>query len=94
MADPTTLILLALSGAPLHGYAIQQEIERRTGVRFGPGTLYGAIARLEAANLIAAMEPHARRRPYRITDDGRCHLSKTLEDTRHVARWARAIGAT
>jgi DNA-binding PadR family transcriptional regulator len=93
MADRTTLILLALAGAPLHGYGIQQEIERRTGLRLGPGTLYGAIARLEAAGLVAPMRQRGRRRPYRITEAGRLHLSTTLQDTRLVSEWARSIGA-
>jgi DNA-binding PadR family transcriptional regulator len=33
----------------------------------GPGTLYGALARLERRGLIEALEPVERRRPYRLT---------------------------
>ena len=41
------------------------------GVRLGPGTLYGAISRLESEGLIEAIAPEGRRRPYRLTDRGR-----------------------
>ena len=37
----------------------------------GPGTLYGALARLERRGLIEALEPEDRRRPYRLTGLGR-----------------------
>jgi DNA-binding PadR family transcriptional regulator len=48
-----------------------QDVEETTGVRLGPGTLYGAIARLEARGLIEAIDSDdARRRPYRLTTRG------------------------
>jgi len=37
------------------------------GTRLGPGTLYGAIARLEQQGWIEPLSPEDRRRPYRIT---------------------------
>jgi DNA-binding PadR family transcriptional regulator len=40
------------------------------GTRLGPGTLYGAIARLEHQGLIEPLTPEDRRRPYRITEAG------------------------
>ncbi len=48
MSDPVLHILLALSDRPRHGYAIVQEIEKRTGgeVVLGTGTLYTALKRL------------------------------------------------
>jgi DNA-binding PadR family transcriptional regulator len=46
-------------------------VEETTGVRLGPGTLYGAIARLEARGLIEALDgDDSRRRPYRLTARG------------------------
>lgn len=48
-------ILLALTGEDRHGYAIIQEVDRRTEgtLRLGTGTLYTAIARLVALGLIS-----------------------------------------
>jgi DNA-binding PadR family transcriptional regulator len=47
-----------------------EDIERLCGTRLGPGTLYGAIARLEQQGWIEPLPPEERRRPYRITPDG------------------------
>ena len=41
-----------------------------SGTRLGPGTLYGAITRLEQQGWIEPLPPEERRRPYRITSDG------------------------
>jgi DNA-binding PadR family transcriptional regulator len=40
------------------------------GVRLGPGTLYGALSRLEEDGLVEALPLEGRRRPYRLTDEG------------------------
>jgi DNA-binding PadR family transcriptional regulator len=93
MTNPSTLILLSLASGPRHGYAIQQEIERRASVRLGPGTLYGAIARLEDAGLILAVEAAGRRQPYRLTTAGRKELTKRLDNVRLISGWADAVGA-
>src|SRR5271170_833786 len=53
--DPTILVLTSLTGGPKHGYAIIKDIEEMTGTVFGPGTLYGVLARLEEEGLVAAM---------------------------------------
>ena len=93
MTDPQTLILLTLLGGTKHGYAIQQEIAERADVRLGPGTLYGAIARLEDAGHIVGEDGDDRRRPYRITASGRAHLSSRLSHVRTIAAWAKSVGA-
>lgn len=72
-------ILLALAGGERHGYAILQEVERRTGgaVRLYPGTLYRALARLVDDRLIEEVEgpddpdDDPRRRYYILTQLGR-----------------------
>ena len=46
-AEPALMILISLADGPKHGYAMTDDIEEVSGVRFGPGTLYGAITRLE-----------------------------------------------
>ena len=69
--DPGLLILASLASGPKHGYAITQDVRGFAGVQLGPGTLYGAIARLEDRGLIEAVESSDRRRPYRLTGAGR-----------------------
>ena len=72
-AEPSLHILVSLSEGPKHGYAIMTDVEAITGSPMGPGTLYGALARLERRGLIEALEPVDRRRPYRLTSHGRSH---------------------
>ena len=54
-SEPAFNILVALADGPKHGYAMTQDIEALTGTRPGPGTLYGAIARLEQLQWIAPL---------------------------------------
>jgi DNA-binding PadR family transcriptional regulator len=69
-SDPGLLVLISLLEGPRHGYAIRQDVERMTGRRLGPGTLYGAISRLEDAGLIEARRGDSRRKPYALTRAG------------------------
>lgn len=81
-SEPAVLILISLADGPKHGYAMIEDIEGVAGVKLGPGTLYGAIARLESGGLIEPLARDERRNPYRITAEGesalRAHLA-TLE---------------
>lgn len=70
-SDPPLLVLASLAAGPKHGHAMLDDIEQMCGTRLGPGTLYGAITRLEQQGLIEALPPDDRRRPYRLTDAGR-----------------------
>ena len=85
--DPPVLILTALADGAKHGYALTKDIERFAGVTLGPGTLYGAISRLEERGLIepAPEAEDARRRPYRITGNGRVALEEAVRQMRTVA---------
>ena len=80
--DPAVLILSSLAGGDKHGYALIKDIEEFAGVTLGPGTLYGALARLEERRLIESLPPEERRRPYRITAAGAAALGAYL---RHAA---------
>lgn len=72
-------ILLALMDGPAHGYAIMKAVEDRTLGEGGlhPGTLYRALSRLVASDLIEEIDAppgegsDERRRYYRVTPAGR-----------------------
>ena len=59
-ADAQMLVLTVLADGPRHGYAINTAIEELTGRKLGPGSLYGALSRLEARKLA---RPTRRARP-------------------------------
>lgn len=82
--DPPILILTSLADGEKHGYALAQDIEQFAGVKLGPGTLYGAIGRLEQRGLIEAAGTSGRRRPYRLTTAGAEALRTTLDELRAV----------
>jgi DNA-binding PadR family transcriptional regulator len=69
-SDPPLLVLTSLADGPKHGHAMIEDIVSLCGTRLGPGTLYGAIARLEQSGWIEPLAPDERRRPYRITAAG------------------------
>jgi DNA-binding PadR family transcriptional regulator len=85
--EPGVLVLLSLSDGPRHGYAITEDILRQTGVRLGPGTLYGSLTKLAERGLICPVQSHDRRRPYEITAAGRAALQAQL------ASWSRIVEA-
>jgi len=84
-SDPALLILVSLAGGPKHGYAMMDDIERLNGLRLGPGTLYGVLARLERRGLIEALPAEERRRPYRLTAPGAATLRAQLDGLRSFA---------
>src|ERR1700730_9159883 len=83
-AEPAVLIMVSLAQGPKHGYAITGDIEAVSGLRLGPGTLYGAIARLEERGLIEPLPSDDRRRPYRLTERGATALRAHLETLKRV----------
>lgn len=83
--DAQVLVLYALTDGPLHGYAINTAIGELTGERLGPGSLYGALARLEAKGLVEALDGDGRQRPVRITEEGSAFLTRELTAMARVA---------
>ena len=77
-SDPSLLILASLAGGAKHGYAMMDDIEYFARTRLGPGTLYGALARLETQGLIEPLPAQERRRPYRLTGAGIAYLQEQL----------------
>jgi PadR family transcriptional regulator, regulatory protein PadR len=89
------IVLAALSTGPAHGYAVIQEIHRRSGGAFElpEGTIYPALHRLEQAGLLSShwtkAETGRQRRVYALTKRG----SRALADERVIwRRFADAIG--
>jgi DNA-binding PadR family transcriptional regulator len=87
MSDPTLLVLASLAEGDKHGYAMMEDIHHFAGVRLGPGTLYGAITRLEQRGWIRAVKStEDRRQPYTLTVDGRRRLEEQLSDWNQIVR--------
>lgn len=89
-SEPALLVLISLADGPKHGYAMAQDIERIAGQKLGPGTLYGAITRLEAAKWIEPLPAQDRRRPYKLTSAGARVLRERLASLRAMTRVAQA----
>ena len=85
-SDPALFVLVSLAGGEKHGYAMMEDIEEACGVRLGPGTLYGAIARLERRGLVEPLATGERRKPYRITAAGAAAVAKRLRELEGLAR--------
>jgi DNA-binding PadR family transcriptional regulator len=86
MSDPTLLVLASLADGDKHGYAMMDDIQRFANVRLGPGTLYGAITRLEQRGWIRPMKSQDRRQPYCITSAGRRYLEEQLASLNLVVK--------
>jgi DNA-binding PadR family transcriptional regulator len=88
VSDPTLLVLASLAEGEKHGYAMMEDIQRFAGVRLGPGTLYGAITRLEERGWIRPLESTDRRRPYAITSAGKQYLEEQMAVLDNVVKTA------
>jgi DNA-binding PadR family transcriptional regulator len=86
MSDPVLLVLASLADGDKHGYAMMTDIQAFAGVTLGPGTLYGAIMRLEDRGLIKPVQSGDRRQPYRITAAGKRHLEEQLSSLDAIVR--------
>jgi DNA-binding PadR family transcriptional regulator len=101
LSQPVLHILLALADGDRHGYAIKQDVERRTdgAIRLGPSTLYEAIQRLQDAGLIeeagapraeAANGQEAQRRYYALTERGWTALGEEVQQLGRLVDYARS----
>jgi len=87
--DVSLLILLSLADGPKHGYALIEDIAYFSGTRFEPGTLYGALMRLESKGWIEALQAQDRRHPYQLTQAGMEILRQQMAILRQIV----AVGA-
>jgi DNA-binding PadR family transcriptional regulator len=98
LTAPEYHVLLALGDEALHGYAMMQALDEKTGGRDAllPGTLYATLARMVNNGLLAELaeppEPgaDARRRYYRVTALGR---AVGRAETTRLARLIRVAEA-
>lgn len=87
-------ILLALSEGPLHGYAVMRRLAE-AGVKAGPGTIYGALHRMEEAGWVIpagsekARGPSGQRQDYQLTVEGRRALREEARRVVHAADLVR-----
>ena len=84
-ADPSLLILTSLADGPRHGYAIMTDIAAFSGVMMEPGTLYGALTRLERRGWVRPLPAEDRRRPYELTETGHAVLAGQLASMAQIA---------
>lgn len=72
LSESTYYILLSLV-EELHGYGIMQKTQLLSNdqVKLGPGTLYGALSKLEKEQLILMTREEDRRKYYEMTQKGR-----------------------
>ncbi len=82
--EPVVLVLTSLAEGPKHGYALAKDIEAFAGIKLGPGTLYGALSRLENRGWIESLPADDRRRPYQITATGADGLAAHLATAQQV----------
>jgi DNA-binding PadR family transcriptional regulator len=88
-SEPAVLILISLADGPKHGYAMTEDIAVMADLRLGPGTLYGAIARLESRGLIEPIGAEDRRHPYRLTALGEKALRLRIATLEAIAQAGR-----
>lgn len=88
-SEPALLVLISLLDGPKHGYAISEDVARFAERRLGPGTLYGAIGRLERLGLISSLPGEGRRKPYELTDAGLAEVRHALAEMAALADHGR-----
>ena len=88
-ADPWLLVLTSLADGPKHGYAIMADVAAFSGVQMAPGTLYGALSRLERRGWVRPLDLAERRRPYEITAAGQEILAEQVKTMQQIVQVAR-----
>lgn len=92
------MILAVVGSGPLHGYAIIEQLRRRSGgvLSLPEGTVYPALHRLEAAGLLSSSWSEGgnrRRRIYSLTAKGRRELGLRRAEWREFVSAVEAVMA-
>jgi DNA-binding PadR family transcriptional regulator len=77
--DPTLLVLSSLADGDKHGNSIMQDASSSPAFAWGPGTLYGAITRLEERGWIRAVDSDDRRKALHDYGAGPSPVGRRLE---------------
>jgi PadR family transcriptional regulator PadR len=90
------LLLSTVADSPRHGYAIVEELRRRSSGLFdlSEGTVYPALYRLERGGLLQSRwssEAGRRRRVYSVTRRGRTELERLGREWEAFARGVEAV---
>jgi transcriptional regulator len=90
------MILAAVEHEPLHGYAIKEALQGRSGgqLDIATGTLYPALRRLERAGYLRSTWSTVqgrRRRTYQLTAAGRRNLANKRSAWRDFAAVVEAV---
>jgi DNA-binding PadR family transcriptional regulator len=93
LTEAVLLILLSLAEQPRHGYSILKDVEEMSDGRvvLSTGTLYGALRRLLDDRWIERFEEDEAsrdRHAYRLTADGRAHLTMDVARMKRLTRLA------
>lgn len=84
----TTYFILVSLITPMHGYGIMQKVEEMSDgeVKLGPGTLYGALSKLEKQGVIRKTEEvdEERRKYYVLTDLGKQLVKLELQRLKNL----------
>ena len=89
------LLLSTVADAPRHGYAIVEELRRRSSGLFdlSEGTVYPALYRLERAGLLESRwaGEGRRRRVYSVTPRGRAQLERLAGEWESFSRGVEEV---
>jgi DNA-binding PadR family transcriptional regulator len=89
-------VLASLADGPLHGYGIMKRVNEDSGLDMGPGTIYGAIHRLEEAGWVASArvehDDPRRGKSFSLTQGGRAALEREARRLTRLARLAAERG--
>lgn len=93
-----SMVLAVLADGPLHGYAVIEELKRRSGGQLAlpEGTIYPVLHRLERASLLRSSwaESPRRRRVYDLTAKGRRELGERRREWSAFAGVMEAVLAS
>jgi PadR family transcriptional regulator PadR len=90
------LILAVLADGPRHGYAVVEDLRRRSDgvLDFPEGTIYPALYKLEATGAVASswtVVQGRRRRTYRLTAAGRRQLARARAEWEAFSTAMKAV---